>query len=117
MGALGGSGTRIVDLARFLVGEPCAVMALTKTFIGKRPLPGGGGRGAVDVDDAFAAVIELEGGCLGTLEATRFALGRKNHQVFEVNGSLGSLSFNLDRPNELNVHWPAGDAGGTSGRS
>jgi len=67
------------------------------------------------VDDAFAAVIELEGGCLGTLEATRFALGRKNHQVFEVNGTKGSLSFNLERLNELNVHWAAGGPGGTGG--
>ncbi|MDQ6917855.1 MAG: Gfo/Idh/MocA family oxidoreductase [Candidatus Dormibacteraeota bacterium] len=115
-GALGDLGSHIIDLARFLVGEPRSVMAMTKTFVEERPLPlGGGARGRVDVDDAFAAVIELEGGCLGTLEATRFALGRKNHQVFEVNGSLGSLSFNLERLNELNVHWPAGDAGGTGG--
>ncbi len=114
-GALGDLGSHIIDLARFLVGEPRAVMARTRTFTEQRPLPGGGGSGRVDVDDAFAAVIELEGGCLGTLEATRSALGRKNHQVFEVNGSEGSLSFNLERLNELNVHWAAGGPGGTGG--
>jgi predicted dehydrogenase len=114
-GALGDLGSHIIDLARFLVGEPRAVLALTKTFIEERPLLGGGGRGRVDVDDAFAAVVEMEGGCLGTLEATRFALGRKNHQVFEINGSLGSLSFDLERLNELKVHWAAGGPGGTGG--
>src|SRR5207247_365186 len=35
----------------------------------------------------------------------QFALGRKNHQVFEINGSKGSLSFNLEKLNELNVYW------------
>jgi predicted dehydrogenase len=114
-GALGDLGSHIIDLARFLVGEPRAVLASTRTFIAERPLPLGGGSGRVDVDDAFAAVLELEGGCLGTLEATRFALGRKNHQVFEVNGSLGSLSFNLERLNELQVHWAEGGPGGTGG--
>ena len=114
-GALGDLGSHLIDLARFLVGEPRSVLAMTKTFVEERPLPGGGGRGRVDVDDAFAAAIELEGGCLGTLEASRFALGRKNHQVFEVNGSLGSLSFDLERLNELKVHWAAGGPGGTGG--
>jgi len=104
-GALGDLGSHIIDLARFLVGEPKAVSAMTRTFITKRPLPGVGGDATVDVDDAFAAAVELEGGCLGTLEATRFALGRKNHQVFEINGSKGSLSFNLEKLNELNVYW------------
>ena len=114
-GSLGDLGSHIIDLARFLVGEPRAVLASTRTFIAERPLHHGGGSGRVDVDDAFAAVLELEGGCLGTLEASRFALGRKNHQVFEVNGSLGSLTYNLERLNELNVHWAEGGPGGTGG--
>ena len=114
-GALGDLGSHIIDLARFLVGEPAAVAAMTRTFIDKRPLPNGGGQAPVDVDDAFAAVIELEGGCLGTLEATRFALGRKNHQVFEINGSKGSLSFDLERLNELNVYWHSERHPGTRG--
>jgi predicted dehydrogenase len=104
-GALGDLGSHIIDLARFLVGEPKAVAAMTRTFVTKRPLPGVAGQAPVDVDDAFAAVVELEGGCLGTLEATRFAVGRRNHQVFEINGSRGSLSFDLERLNELNVYW------------
>ena len=107
-GALGDIGSHIIDLARFLIGEPRSVAASTKTFIGERPLPDGRGRAPVDVDDSFAAVIELEGGCIGTLEASRFALGRKNHLVFEINGSKGSLTFNLERLNELSVYWHAG---------
>lgn len=104
-GALGDLGAHIIDLARFLVGEPKSVMAMTKTFITERPLPDGKGRGKVDVDDAFEAIVEFENGAVGTLEASRFCPGRKNYEVFEINGSKGSLRFNLERFNELEVFW------------
>jgi predicted dehydrogenase len=104
-GALGDLGAHIIDLARFLVGEPRSVNGLTATFIKERPLGDGSGRtGTVDVDDAFVALVEFENGALGTLEATRFALGRKNLNTFEINGSRGSISFNLERLNELEVY-------------
>jgi predicted dehydrogenase len=103
-GALGDLGSHIIDLARFLVGEPRKVSAMAKTFIKQRPIPGGA-TGDVTVDDAFVAMMEFENGALGTLEASRFCAGRKNHQVLEINGSKGSLVFNLERLNELEVFW------------
>ncbi len=103
-GALGDLGAHIIDLARFLVGEPARTMAMTKTFIPERPLPGGG-RGKVEVDDAFTSLIEFENGALGTLEASRFAAGRKNYEVLEINGENGSIRFNMERMNELEVFW------------
>ncbi len=104
-GALGDLGAHIIDIARFLVGEIRSVSAMTRTFITSRPLPDGSGMGTVDVDDAFAAVVEFENGALGTLEATRFAAGSKNRQSWEVNGEKGSIRFNLERLNELEVFW------------
>jgi predicted dehydrogenase len=103
-GAVGDLGSHIVDLARFLVGEVASVGALTRTFVDERPLPGGG-TGKVDVDDAFASVVEFENGAIGTLEATRFAAGSKNRQVVEVNGKKGSVRFNMERMNELEAFW------------
>lgn len=104
-GALGDLGAHIIDLARFLVGELTSVMALTKTFIPERPTGDGRGTGKVDVDDAFVAAVEFDNGAVGTLEASRFAAGRKNHQVLEINGEKGSICFNLERLNELEVFW------------
>ncbi len=60
-GALGDLGAHIIDLARFLVGDVKSVSAMTKTFIPERPW-GDGTMGKVDVDDAFAAVVEFENG-------------------------------------------------------
>jgi predicted dehydrogenase len=91
-GALGDLGTHVIDLARYLVGEIAAVSALAATF---RP-----GR---EVDDAFESVVAFESGAVGTIEATRFATGRKNAFQWEINGSKGSIAFDMERLNELQV--------------
>ncbi|MGI9147025.1 MAG: Gfo/Idh/MocA family protein [Chloroflexota bacterium] len=106
-GALGDLGAHVIDLARFLVGEPASVSGTLKTFTLERP------GGSVDVDDAFAANVEFASGAIGTLEASRVALGRKNHMAFEINGSKGSLAFNLERLNELQVRAADGPGGFT----
>lgn len=107
-GTLGDLGAHVIDLARFLVGEPTRTMAMMKTFIDERPLEDGSGRGKVDVDDAFTALLEFDNGAMGTVEASRFCQGRKNYEVLEINGENGSIRFNLERLNELDVYW-AGD--------
>jgi len=104
-GALGDLGAHIIDLAHYLVGDMSSVGALATTFIKERPLADGSAAAPVDVDDAFVATVEFTNGALGTLEATRFAAGRKNHQVIEINGEKGSMRFDLERFNELEVFW------------
>lgn len=104
-GALG-DFSHIIDLARFLVGEPKSVSALTKTFIKERPLPDKPDkRGKVTVDDAFEAIVEYENGAVGTLEGSRFCPGRKNYEYFEVNGAKGSIFWNLEKLDELDVYF------------
>jgi predicted dehydrogenase len=104
-----------VDLARYLVGEITSVSALTTTFIKERPLPGAGAAtfsagsgeatemGEVTVDDASFMLAEFENGAIGSFEASRFAPGRKNFNYFEIYGSKGSIVFNLERMNELQL--------------
>ena len=103
-GTLGGQGSHIVDMCRFLNGEIKSVTGLTATFTKERPLPDGS-MGKVEVDDAFAAAVEFENGAIGTLHGTRFAAGRKNSMTFEINGEKGTAIFNLERLNELRVFW------------
>ena len=96
-GALGDLGAHVVDLAHHLVGDIAAVTAETRTFV-----PARDGQ-PVTVDDAFAATATFACGAVGTLEASRFAAGRKNGLRWEINGSKGSLAFDLERLNELHV--------------
>ena len=105
-GALGDLGAHIVDLARYLVGEIADVSGTVRTFIGDRA------GHSVDVDDAFTALIDFASGAVGTLEASRLCVGRLNHLVFEVNGSQGSLAFDLERLNELRVSIDGGASAG-----
>lgn len=106
-GSLGDLGSHIIDIGRFLIGEPTKVMGMLKTFIDERP-DGEGGRAKVDVDDAVTAMMEFENGALGTIEATRFANGHRNGNMWEINAENGSIRFNLERLNELEVYWADG---------
>jgi predicted dehydrogenase len=114
-GPHGDLNSHSIDLARFLVGDIKSVAAMMTTFIKERPLPGAGAAtfsagsgestemGQVTVDDASFMVAEFENGALGTFEASRFAPGRKNYNYFEIYGSEGSIVFNLERMNELQL--------------
>ena len=114
-GPHGDLNSHSVDLARFLVGDIKSVSAMMTTFIKERPLPGAGAAtfsagsgestemGKVTVDDAAFMLAEFENGALGSFEASRFAPGRKNYNSFEIYGSKGSIVFNLERMNELQL--------------
>jgi predicted dehydrogenase len=115
-----GSGTHgdinahIIDLGRHLVGEFDEVTGLLHTFVKERPLAGAINdklgaeateeKGEVTVDDAAMFLAKFKNGALGTFEASRFAVGRKNYNRFEINGSKGSVVFNLERMNELEYY-------------
>jgi predicted dehydrogenase len=114
-GAMGDLGTHIIDLAHYLVGDIKSVAGMTKTFIKERDIDGEDGKWNVDVDDAFVSTVEFANGAVGTLEATRFAGGRKNYNCFEINAEKGSVRFNLERMNELEVFWVDGQPKETQG--
>jgi predicted dehydrogenase len=117
-GALGDIGAHIIDLTQYVTGQRITgVSGLTETFVKERPLPfvssglaasaaalAEAAYGPVTVDDAALFVARLDGGAVATYEATRFATGRKNGLRVEVNGSLGSVVFDLERLNELEFY-------------
>ena len=109
-GTLANLGCHIIDLARFLIGEPGEVSGRMSTVVRERAIVGGE-RVAIRSDDTFGALITFADGTLGTLEGSRVATGRKNQLTFEINGSEGSLAFDLERLNELRVHLVNGAAG------
>ena len=126
-GAVGDIGTHVIDLARYLVGEIESVSALVKTYISTRPVQSGGfdqlaasdksGKGpraAVDVDDEMLTLVKFAGGATGSIEATRNAYGRNNFITFEIHGDKGSIAFNYERMDELEVMF-ADDPGDARG--
>jgi len=114
-GSLGDLAAHSIDLAMFLLGDIASLASLEQTFITERPrlaeTTGGltaaaaKGKVKVAVDDAALFVCRFANGTtVGTFEATRFAAGHKNFNTFEINGSKGSIRFNLERMNELEVY-------------
>lgn len=122
-GALGDIGAHILDLSQYLVGAVTSVVGTLDTFVKQRPIEvqnsGGSGlswqagdeMGDVTVDDSTTFLTRFDNGATGTFEATRMATGRRNYNSFEINGSLGSISFNLERLNELQVYFREDEAG------
>ncbi|HSK34736.1 MAG TPA: Gfo/Idh/MocA family oxidoreductase [Propionicimonas sp.] len=124
-GSLGDIGAHIADLAQFLLDDRIVATSGTlETFVKTRPnqadgtgLAGataGEGFGEVTVDDAAWFLGRFAGGAIGSFEATRFATGRKNALIMEVNGADGSLVWNLEDLNVLHYYdnrIPAVEAG------
>jgi predicted dehydrogenase len=93
----GGAGAvldyvHLVDMLRFLAGEPEALSAQTSAFVSP-------------TEDQFAAVLDLADGATATLEASRCALGWKGRHRVELNGSAGSLWWDMEDPNRLHVFF------------
>ncbi|MED3647443.1 Gfo/Idh/MocA family oxidoreductase [Halalkalibacterium halodurans] len=117
-GAHGDLGAHLIDMAHFLIGDITEVIGMNETFIKERPLPtemtGLSGRGSNDytapkgpvtVDDATLFMARFANGALGSFEATRFATGHRSTNSFEINGSKGSVIFDFERLNELQVYF------------
>ncbi|MDP8958584.1 MAG: Gfo/Idh/MocA family oxidoreductase, partial [Actinomycetota bacterium] len=111
-----GDYSHLVDLLHYLAGSPLSVSAEVSRFIHERPDPTGSGELLpVDVDDAYAAIIEVEGGVLASLEASRCATGWKGRQVIELNASEGSLWWDMEDLNRLHVFRLPDEAEGLGG--
>lgn len=113
-GSHGDLGAHLIDLAHFLVGDVQEVIGMSETFVKERPLASemsglsaragkDAPRGPVTVDDATLFLARFTGGAIGSFEATRFAAGHRSTNAFEINGSLGSVKFDFERMNELEV--------------
>ena len=113
-GALGDIGAHAADLARYLNNEINSVTGHMTTFIKERPLPGSGagawgakgreGKGKVTVDDEANFLARFKNGSVGVFESSRFCGGRRNYNTFQIYGSKGSIAFNLERMNELEIY-------------
>jgi predicted dehydrogenase len=92
-GVLGDLLSHVVDMAMWLNGPLREVSAAIETFAEGR-----------DVDDATVLAARFENGSVGTLEATRYAVGCRNQNRFEMHGQRGMLRFNLEHLNHLEFH-------------
>ncbi len=89
-GVLGDLGSHLIDTAEWLNGPVREVTALSQTFFPDR-----------NIQDAVAFLARFENGSTGTFEVTRYGIGNRNRNAFEINGQKGMLRFNLEDLNRL----------------
>lgn len=124
LGILGDLGSHALDLAQMLLGPIVRASATSAILVPRRPVPSPGGThfsvveaGAelreVENEDWVAALVEFASGLRGTVELSRVMVGADARYQFEVNGTEGSVSWNFERLNELELYArsPSGDAG------
>lgn len=115
-GSHGDLGAHLIDLSHFLVGDISEVIGMSETFVKERPVPDNmtglsaqaskdSPKEKVTVDDATLFMARFENGALGSFEATRYAAGHRCTNSFEINGSKGSVKFDFERMNELQVYF------------
>jgi len=103
-GVIGDLAAHVLDLGRFLAGEYRSVCGMSRIVVPRRPVKAGARQTKlVDVEDCFVGAVEFVSGALGTLETSGCCPGQKNYLTVEANGTRGSLRFNLERLNELEV--------------
>jgi len=127
-GTLGDIFTHALDIAQYLAGNVTDVVSMVKTYINERPVQEGGvdllgtvklgddaKKQVVDVDDEVSVLCKFDSGAIGSVEATRMAWGRNNYLTVEVHGTKGSLTWNYERLNELEVCYGMEDNDGERG--
>lgn len=90
-GCFGDIATHAFNLARYMTGlMPDQISAQLRTFEPGRAL-----------DDYGLAAIQFQNGALGTVTASQISHGRENDLSIEIDGTLASLSWRQENPNEL----------------
>ncbi|MDA8219137.1 MAG: Gfo/Idh/MocA family oxidoreductase, partial [Dehalococcoidales bacterium] len=103
--ALNDIGSHLIDVARFVVGDIASVTGTSLVHMRNRPSATVSGKMEANPhDDTFHFVAEFADGPTGTMEGGSLTTGRKNQLTFEVNGTRGSLRFDLERLNHLEVY-------------
>ncbi|MBP7000371.1 MAG: Gfo/Idh/MocA family oxidoreductase [Amaricoccus sp.] len=95
MGVLGDVGVHILDLATYAAGEPVVALGARMKVFDKAE-GGAIGKYRLDVNDSVVINVELAGGALGVVHATRMATGKANELDLLLHGELGALRLWTD---------------------
>lgn len=102
-GAIGDLGVHLIDMTRYLIGEINAVCARKSTFVKQRRMLDSDDIGDVTTDDYCSFLADIEGGAVANFTVTRCAHGHSNTIKYDVFGTDGTISFNLNNPRELSL--------------
>lgn len=105
-GALGDLGSHLLSISQFIMGDIASVNAMSATVFPKRPKSAGSTELAdVENEDIITFMARYANGAIGTIAASRVATGRKNYLCYEIQGTKGSVRYDLERMGEVQVYF------------
>lgn len=109
-GALGDLGSHLLSISQFIMGDIAEVNAMSTTVFPKRPKSKGSTEMAdVENEDIILFLAKYANGAVGTIGSSRVATGRKNFLTYEIQGTKGSVWYDLERMGEVNVYFQSDD--------
>lgn len=117
-GALGDMGWHVLAIARALCGNVIELNGMVETFHKKRPLPADPSTYRdVENEDWANVTLKFESGAVGSLEVSRVAHGRKMDIGFELVCEQGTIAFNGEQSNQIEVFSAGEDSAGSGFRT
>lgn len=109
-GALGDLGSHLLSISQFIMGDIAKVNAMSEIVFPKRPKSKGSSELAdVENEDIITLMAKYANGAIGTISASRVATGRKNYLTYEIQGTQGSVFYDLERMGEVQVYFQSDD--------
>ncbi|MBQ9952130.1 MAG: Gfo/Idh/MocA family oxidoreductase [Clostridia bacterium] len=91
-------GSHALDLLTWLMGYPEKVFCKSRTIYASRPTKEGGRESSLAEDHALM-MLQMPGGALGSVEASKIATGSNDELTIEIRGTKGAISWNAMDPN------------------
>lgn len=115
-GALGDQCSHLLSVSQMILGDMDAVLGVQSIVIPERPVRAGSTEmGTVENDDLITFLVRYKNGAIGDFSASRVATGRKNYFYYEIQGTEGTVCYNLERMCEVQVYFKS-DADRDGGR-
>lgn len=115
-GALGDLCSHLLSVSQMILGDMDMVTAVQSIVIPERPVKAGSKEmGQVENDDVVSFLVRYKNGAIGDFSSSRVATGRKNYFYYEIQGTEGTVVYNLERMCEVQVYFKA-DADKDNGR-
>ena len=115
-GALGDLCSHLLSVSQMIMGDMSEVLGVQSIVIPERPVKAGSTEmGKVENDDLITFLVKYENGAIGDFSSSRVATGRKNYFYYEIQGTEGSVVYDLERMCEVQVYFKA-DADKDNGR-
>lgn len=115
-GALGDLCSHLLSVFQMILGDIDEVIGVDSIVIPERPIKEGLKElQKVENDDIITFLIKYKNGIIGDISSSRVATGRKNYFYYEIQGTEGTVVYNLERMCEVQVYFKA-DADRDNGR-